>query len=233
MDGKKNFTLIELLVVIAIIAILASMLLPALAKARKAAQGAKCVSNLKQSVLGCTFYANDYDGKMCTWQPFNCWSRALSELDYVKTAASMQCSAWEAAEGDLAVYSTFGIFYNRMWPDAYKEGEYKHYYNLYGVKNSSSTILLGDSIGWYGNYDWAVLKQANAVDRLPDSADPYAFVHCRHNRRANCGYVDGHVAARNAREVADDVAAALDQSSAAGFWVTSITEDVTMNGGGW
>ena len=61
---KNAFTLIELLIVIAIIAILASMLLPALGKARDAAKAIKCVSNLKQSVLGAIMYANDYNGGM-------------------------------------------------------------------------------------------------------------------------------------------------------------------------
>jgi len=55
----QAFTLLELLVTISIIAILAALLLPVLGKAKGRAQGAVCMSNMKQLSIGWTIYSSD------------------------------------------------------------------------------------------------------------------------------------------------------------------------------
>lgn len=64
---KRSFTLIELLVVIAIIAILAGILLPALHQARERGKTTTCLNQLKQLVVSCDLYRNDYRDRMPPW----------------------------------------------------------------------------------------------------------------------------------------------------------------------
>ena len=59
---RTGFTLVELLVVVSIIALLAAILLPSLGDARLMAQGAACLSNMKNAGTSLVMYYSDNHG---------------------------------------------------------------------------------------------------------------------------------------------------------------------------
>src|SRR5690349_6702596 len=63
---RRAFTLVELLVVVGIIALLIAILLPALRRARWAAERIACMSNQRQSYLALCMYAIDFKEYPCT-----------------------------------------------------------------------------------------------------------------------------------------------------------------------
>jgi prepilin-type N-terminal cleavage/methylation domain-containing protein len=97
------FTLIELLVVIAIIAILAALLLPALAKAKAAAQVTTCKHNLRQIIVANDLYATDNKGCYPTDSDTEHWP-AMLYFEYGKNTNLLWCPT-DVARGVPATYA--------------------------------------------------------------------------------------------------------------------------------
>ena len=73
---RVAFTLIELLVVIAIIAVLASLLMPALSRAKFAAQNAVCKGNLRQLGVALSMYVNERE----VYPHFTGWGALVTDI---------------------------------------------------------------------------------------------------------------------------------------------------------
>jgi prepilin-type N-terminal cleavage/methylation domain-containing protein/prepilin-type processing-associated H-X9-DG protein len=210
MGRTHGFTLVELLVVIGIISILVAILLPALNKARQAAQAVACASHLRQIGLTVEMYRQENRG----YYPPIAFEQTPGDPNSAYRWGVLLRPYLADSSTDKYV-STRGVLYCPSVPLAYRNpsASYVSYgYNRWGVGGDKpqangypkmirrlksvpvETLMMIDIArpsdptrqGWYEAYPSVF------------------FQYTRHNGRANAVFADGHVAGLTLKEILTD-----------------------------
>lgn len=157
-DVSTGFTLIELLVSISIIALLVAILLPALGRARQAAQDLQCLTAQRQLGIGMAVYTGDYQQ---TFPPYETGTGAS-----LRTYASLLWSHEVFTSGQI--FECPRLEYD--FPDSFRELTpvvgptsylFRHVHMGYNYSNLGSSFrLLGSS-----HPDWRRPIQVDQVLR--------------------------------------------------------------------
>ncbi|HEY8665863.1 MAG TPA: type II secretion system protein [Tepidisphaeraceae bacterium] len=107
---RRGFTLVELLVVIAIIGVLIAILLPALHKAREAANKAACGSNMRQVMTGFLMFASEHQGTL----PGGWWDRGNADTE--KRCWLMGAGPYTSAPQSGTIYKRRCVSWARSFP---------------------------------------------------------------------------------------------------------------------
>jgi prepilin-type N-terminal cleavage/methylation domain-containing protein/prepilin-type processing-associated H-X9-DG protein len=147
--SQKAFTLVELLVVIAIIAILAALLLPALNRAKSAAQSAICISNLRQVDLAVRLYVEQYKfypAAELWWTQLEPFAGAKWPANITNDAGSTRITGEPNSVFACPAFNSLGGVYQRLAGGVGANlGSYG--YNCWGVSINLSQI---NTTPWIG-----------------------------------------------------------------------------------
>ena len=192
------FTLIELLVVISIISLLISVLLPALASARKSAQNVKCLANLKQVGFTLLVYAGEHRETL----PVHYDGTDSANKKYWHTTAIGPSINFHYQDSTTLMPELYHCPSDDLFePDNFNEPSYGFnvrignggnsnltFYRLLEIYNQHRKILVADS---------GHLAEDNFVAYSIVRTDSKQYMYPRHTGNANIAWVDGHASSSN------------------------------------
>jgi prepilin-type processing-associated H-X9-DG protein/prepilin-type N-terminal cleavage/methylation domain-containing protein len=210
---RRGITLVEILVVITIIVVLAALSTVGLSRARSAARGGTCTSNLRQLGTAILSYANENGGQLPPLEDRTnpgdglkgIWPQIIADGGYLPRSTNkkgkLTCSAGVWACPDCTVaqtnYQGYGVAEGTvMKVKKMTEPDAKGSLRLAQIPNPERTWLVGDvadkapdlKTGWYAT--WA--NPASWKARTPAA---------RHSKKVNVCMADGHVESLTVNEL--------------------------------
>jgi prepilin-type N-terminal cleavage/methylation domain-containing protein len=211
---RRAFTLVELLVAIAVIGILSSLTLPAVQRARRAANGAVCLNNVRQLGAAAQLYWSDNENNPFPYKLGATNNGDVYWFGWIERGAEGQ-RRFDVTQGALYAYVRDSV---RTCPQLnYAMGEFKlkakgaaygYGYNLHLspapnlAKVKMNSIARPAELAVFADAAQVNTFQAPASPERPMLEEFYyvnsteATAHFRHRSVAMGGFADGHASSK-------------------------------------